>query len=411
MEKMAEVLIQGPVDRKSNDPFRVVPNSSNNLFLRTIRKGKKYPKERECTELLCSIMRNSETVRNGVITNLLNLLGFHDTDIGKYKFTVDTENSVAGKHDDLRITGEWLEDASKKIILVVEIKVSSGFSYSPPISGLPTKAKKINQVLNYDFWLNGQHDVDIKGGFVLSRTNLKSKLPKGLNCKWKCLTWTDIAIYLNTISKADNLNEWETFIIRHYLGFLQTHLVEEKYMIKPLEMFDFVLFEAFANHNRDTEVAISSLVASVEDALLPLMEDEDIIHQRQLFDGHLRDVIGFNFHLDGMPTETYLFAGIVSERKAEIAFWVETNPKARHKGAFIELLNKNWQKLSHAELKWTKRGNIEAHWDIQIREPFESILNSENQAKWFHHFVDSGVKSLLAINVRGLLETAVNQTR
>jgi len=410
-EFMTEILSKGPIERIRSNPFKLVPSPSNNLFLRTIRKTVNVPKERECTELLCAIMRNSATVRNKIIGFLLEYIESPKLNLSEYKFTIDTENQVAGKLDDLRITGESSSEPRNNILLIIEIKVQSGWSYSYPLDKALPPDKKIHQLVNYDYWLNNQGEFVVKGGLVISKKDLSKTLPAGLSCRWECLTWTNLALFIAKIIREEKLEDWESFLLRHYLGFLQVHLVEEKYMIKPVTNFDLTLHEAFKNHHSESESLISTLIESAEDAFSDLLESDEIMHQRMLFHTHYRDVIGFNFQFDGEATSTYVFAGLVLKNEPVIAFWVETDPNAYYKDSFNDILEEKLSELSSVDKRWVPVENQRrGYWDIQIRVPSREILEQKNQSEWFSRLVDSGVRSLLHIDIREILRNLIKKT-
>jgi hypothetical protein len=103
---------------------------------------------------------------------------------------IEPEGSIGAKRDDLRIEG-WCEtDEERKRVLLwtIEVKVGASFHESSPladIQGDEEDVALVNQIVNYDHWLEHQVAPN-RAGFVLALEDMSHSLPVNLNCRWLC---------------------------------------------------------------------------------------------------------------------------------------------------------------------------------------------------------------------------------
>src|SRR5688572_21962141 len=112
-----------------------LPSPSNNLFQRLIRNPhaeSERAKERECAEMLCALLQNAPGLRLHLLRWLGVQVGFDVEKLDRLRFTIDTEQPIGAKRDDLRIVG--LPDAPGEdrpaLIWTVEVKVGASFHES-----------------------------------------------------------------------------------------------------------------------------------------------------------------------------------------------------------------------------------------------------------------------------------------
>jgi len=109
-----------------------LPDVSDNISQRLIRNPhleSDTPRERECTEMLCSVLCNRTTLRLLLLRWLGELVGALPSDLDEMELRIDTEGSIGAKRDDLRIEG-WREtnDGQELVLLwTVEVKVGAQF--------------------------------------------------------------------------------------------------------------------------------------------------------------------------------------------------------------------------------------------------------------------------------------------
>lgn len=175
-----------------------LPKPENNVFGRVIRDPRSNslnPKERECTEMLCALLRNSSVVRQELLEYFAELLGQRVLDWDELTFDFLTEQSIGSKRDDLRVMG-WRAGAEEDklcILWTIEVKVGASFHASSLFISrdeeLDEKVEVVNQVINYDHWLSAE-TAEYRGGIVLSIINSSQSLPVGLQCNWACTSWS-----------------------------------------------------------------------------------------------------------------------------------------------------------------------------------------------------------------------------
>ena len=183
-------------------------------------------------------------------------------------------------------------------------------------------------------------------------------------------------------------------------------------MPKPITPADIAIFQAMTRYGNETASIVSALTQKTTHIFKPLLHGEKITHQSKLYERHHRDVNGFNFIVDGKPTGTWAFAGLVSERAFDFAVWIETHPDARHKEIFRQKLKTllDTEENDDADPKMRYVDSYDSkYWDIEMRLPADSILDKPDQSEWLINFVDKGIIELLELDIREVLKDAMRE--
>ena len=170
-----------------------VPRPNDNLFERLIRDPQspnRPMRERQCAEMLRSVLVACPGLASFVFKWLAQFNGVPHKLIDELDWSLETEQSIGSKRDDLRIEG-WStgEEEPRQVVLwTVEIKVAAPLhesslqeweTESGPASD--SDPEVVSQLENYDKWLK-QQKVDYKAGFVLALRDMSAALPDGLLC-------------------------------------------------------------------------------------------------------------------------------------------------------------------------------------------------------------------------------------
>ena len=114
-----------------------VPPISENLFARLIRNPQvpdRPVRERQCTEMLCSLLLNAPELRGVLFRWLAGLAGGPES-LEDLRWTATTEQAIGKKRDDLRIAGyrDSDEETSERVVLwTIEVKVLGAPSLQQP---------------------------------------------------------------------------------------------------------------------------------------------------------------------------------------------------------------------------------------------------------------------------------------
>tara|TARA_R110002049_G_scaffold2750_3_gene21824 strand:- start:12309 stop:13460 length:1152 start_codon:yes stop_codon:yes gene_type:complete len=212
-------------------------------------------REGQCAEMLRSVLVACPSLAAGVFKWLAHMTGVPIALIDELDWSLETEQSIGSKRDDLRIEG-WRavdDDQQRAALWTVEIKVAaplhesaqqdweSGSDITPV-----DDPENVNQLLNYDSWLAHQ-DADHKAGFVLALRDMSMALPDGLGQTWRCFTWTTLAMEVERALAADQLPTAEQPFAEHMLGFIRHRLWDTTDMTTSrLELDDVALLRALA---------------------------------------------------------------------------------------------------------------------------------------------------------------------
>jgi hypothetical protein len=401
-----------------------------NLFKRIIRNPTSYgrpPKERECAEMLCGCLIHMPLFRVGFLKMLAGRVG-QDVDFDTLDLNFNTEQSVLGKRDDLRIEGYDSEQGTRRLIWTIELKVGAGFHYSTSLED----AKKgtdgsgengasggdvdmVHQVKNYDVWLSSKKGVHYKAGFVISIWNQKVNMPneEELTNLWECLTWYDLGVELRSFLQGKNIPEIERFLGRHLLGFIERSLGGRE-MDNDLQLEDIAFFKSFYQQAEITKERISNLVADVASKFettgpigYPPERDEKI------FDPHT--LCTFAWRIGGKDYEDQwpcLCSGFTSHYPPCIIVYISTKSKHPDKAKirnFIETQisdlkakNENWNLVDREYSKY---------WDLELRAPMEILLGQKDQVEWMRKHFEKAFKDLEEAGIiKGIQDIVLRKT-
>ncbi|MCX6984658.1 MAG: hypothetical protein NT118_07905, partial [Lentisphaerae bacterium] len=261
----------------SRDRTVNLPLEEDNIFSRIIGDPEsRWVNERRCSEMLCSVFRNTEILRSSLLLRLAEKAGQPISDIKNMSWAFETELPTELKRIDLTITGSDAESGKALVYWIVEIKVQAPFSMSSRIVDDTTEEDEgeifdqedVNQLENYDRILGrpGMNEISNKCGFVLTIRNVESKLPKGLKCKWTCLTWTELGMETEkTLKNTNTLSHVERFLGRHMLGFINKYLWRDEEMGNDtrLSFEDVALIKATYRKTTDLEKKVCEMVSSL----------------------------------------------------------------------------------------------------------------------------------------------------
>lgn len=230
------------------DQATALPHPSDNIFQRLIRNphiDSPKPRERECTEMVCAVLRNTSELRLRIFRWLAQVSGTGVPDFEELTFSIETERSIGSKRDDLRIEGWRTTDDDQELAFLwtIEVKVGATFHESSAIDLFDADAEEqdtedlVNQLVNYDSWLS-QQSAEQRAGFVLAIENKAADVPLNLSCKWKCFTWADLGRCVRDALDKNALPAVDRLLAKHLLGFIRTHLWSESDMSSDRIEFD-----------------------------------------------------------------------------------------------------------------------------------------------------------------------------
>lgn len=402
---------------------------SQNLFKRIIRNPASYgrpPKERECTEMLCGCLIHMPVFRVGFLKTLAGKVE-QDVDFDTLELKFNTEQSVLGKRDDLRIEGYGSDRGTHQLIWTIELKVGTGFHYSTSVTHAKEENDEgfkdgvsgndvglVHQVKNYDLWLSSKKEVLYRAGFVISVWDQKENMPpnKDLKNPWICLTWYDLAEDLRNFLVKKNLPEIERFLGGHLLGFIEQALRGHK-MAMNLELEDLAFYKAFSQHGPILNKKISNIIDSVFERLKidkPLPHDPKL--QNLLYGGLNRYIYIWGITGNSNNSPPYLMAGITPERGESLAVWIENTPKYEKKEAIRAFLADKIKDLQHRNPRWQiVRLEISNWWEIELRVPLEIILGQEDQVEWMYQHFQKVFKDLEEVGIiKGIQDIVLGET-
>lgn len=389
-----------------------LPDSEDNIFGRVIRNPhitSLHPKERECTEMLCALLRNSIVVRNHLLNYFAGLLGQNIDHYDGLAFNFLTEQAIGPNRDDLRILGwrDTEENTELAILWTIEVKVGSTFHYGVSIADevddTEAEPELVNQLMNYDHWLARQTAVN-RGGVVLALHDYSGSLPAGLECTWASTSWTKLAESIGQCLQDESPTENDRFIAQHVLGFIREHLWRTEEMQKAgLDFDDIALIRAFTRFGVDVERKINVLVGGLAEILERNgLGMGPIAHQKSMFKASKRSVLYRNV-LD-RPVSEYpqLLMGI---SHSSCSLRLETAPTNRHKSQVTLALQKILPQLQARMSKWHIPDDT---WgDLALDAPLIDLLSADDQEEKFKAFFESAVNDLIAVDVANVIRKEI----
>lgn len=379
-----------------------LPSSDRNLFGRIIRNPQplgRPPKERECAEMLCAVLLNSEQLRNAILDWFGNAVG-QSIDWDELNVSIATEQQVGGKRDDLRISGRHTDTGVQSLLWSIEVKVGAGFHQSSALE--PDSAQEpVLQITNYDRWLARQ-DVKNRAGFVLTRLDTNANMPPGLMMSWGCLTWTQLGQAIEPLLTGDVLSGKEAFLARHLLGFIRNHFWEVIMNIDPrLDFDDIALMRAYSAIGKRTVLRADSLF----EPLARVMAAADIgpgspIVSGRVLEGLHRKVVYQSLVDPGNTKPPYVFAGLTTDRGLNVTVSLETSPRYARKQALHDMLKDRQSALKERNPDWNAISLEEKSWrDLELAVSVEYLLVAKDQVVWIEDFVSKALEDLKAAGI------------
>ena len=394
-----------------------LPDSEHNIFQRLIRNPRpvgRLPREAECTEMLVGLLLNAPIVQLRFLEDLAERAGLERIDFSTLTLSISTEQDMDGKRDDIRILA-WMEDSPADVppllLWTIEVKVGAGFHASLALS--ETIDGDVHQVINYDHWLARQ-EANHRAGFVLAMSDQSESLPDGLVNPWHCVTWTEIARSVEELLHDAPLGAVESFLARHFLGFVNRYLVREMNDsdLGSLSFDDVALLRAYTHIGWQTRKRVRSLV----DPIGALLEEKAVFPgvvrpQRNLFGGHHRQVWVQSMVGNAPERLPYLMAGIAQAiGPMDAVIWIETSPNYALKRHFREVLAASLSQLQARNSEWSLLPEeYNGWWEMLVAHPLESIVADPNPAQRMSNFVADALEDLRVTGVAERLMRLVSQ--
>ncbi len=338
-----------------------LPKLDNNIFGRIIRNphsNSLNPKERECTEMLCAMLRNTSVVQQHVLKYFAGMFGQYDLDWDELRFEFQTEQSIGAKRDDLRIMG-WNdagEESELSVLWTIEVKVGSSFHDSSSImeENLESVGDTllVNQVTNYDYWLSGQ-SAQHRGGIVFALTDCTESLPDGLQCKWVCTSWTRLGETVGLALGDQRVPEGERLLAKHVLGFIRHYLWRESEMEDSRIGFDDIaLLRAFSAYGLDLEKKVDGMVSGLKSLVQEFgFEESSLTHRKSLYKPMGETILYKSYVGEEVSYYPELQIGISRE---SAGVWLKTAPNNENKITVTAVIQDLLPALKQKNQDWRK---------------------------------------------------------
>jgi hypothetical protein len=324
--------------------------------------------------------------------------------------TAETEQNALGKRDDLRIEGTNDERDTTELLWTIEVKVGSGFHSSSDLQD-PTSESDAHQIRNYDDWLS-QQTATFRAGFVLARTDVKEDIPPDLRMPWTCLRWAELAQIVEHLLRGGELPPVETFLASHFVGFVRDALWQEvpDAMDRTIDFDDIALMRAvFMLGDRcraRVDALVSPLVQELKDAGL---SQGGTGHQSKLFEPSKRNVVWQSLGGPGSIRPPYIYAGVVSERGADVAVWLETTSTFELKPKIRSLVQEKLPDLQRRNPNWHFLEPDESNsWELELRIPIESLLAEKEPGSRVTQFVRSAFTDLKETGLMNAIQATLS---
>lgn len=413
-----------------------LPSDSDNLFERLIRNPRiesDNPRERECTEMVCAVLRNCRGLRTYLFRWLAELACHRVPDLDALDFAIDTEQPIESKRDDLRIRGWRSNDNEEQLALLwtVEVKVGADFHESSSInlpavligetvggeqggcevaSGSPIKPVEsetsVHQVTNYDDWLVRQSACQL-AGFVLAIDDMTERLPSGLKCLWRAITWTELACTVEAAIASESLAQDELLLARHMIGFIRKHLWSSTNMsLEPLDFDDVAFLRAFARMAFDTEKKINRLVAPLVSVLDSSgVGNGQVWYQKDsLLKGMVRCIVGRNLFDVAISRYPILMMGV---HKDSLAIWLETPAGNEKKEMTLQAIDSVRTKFRSEG--WKVFSDASSGYDIELRAPLTAVLTVQDHEAFVTDFFASALEDIKQAGMVEAIEQALRK--
>ena len=419
VEAVSAPLLLRPSPTLPLDVLVKIPSSNDNLFERLIRNPQapdRPMRETQCSEMLRAVLVSCPTLKLTLMKWLAQLLGVPTAVIDELEWTLETEQSIGSKRDDLRIEGWKITDEQRQrfVLWSVEVKVAASFHESsqqdwdddeaPVIEDDPNM---VNQVVNYDQWLS-KEAAEFRAGFVLAINDLTKSLPATLSETWRCLTWTQLAEQTESMLTAELLPATEQPFAQHMLGFIRHRLWDTTDMDDSrLELDDVALLRALAAIGQSCSQKIRGLVNQFEQILKGT--GANFVDIRMSTPRFFHRADGIEYGVSARCTnnesgEISLSAKVVVD---QVKVTIGTYPKgcvANQKTR--EILNRFKDQLTHRHADWVFFGVDESEYRVaEISKPLISVLAEDDWESPLMQFVQDAVNDVKEL---GLLATLLN---
>ncbi|HSZ59677.1 MAG TPA: hypothetical protein VK797_28800 [Tepidisphaeraceae bacterium] len=402
-----------------------LPERAANIFQRIIRDpraGSANARERECTEMLASVLINAPIIRERVFRWMAIASNTDPKLIATLDLELRTEQPIGSKRDDLRIEGwQILEEKSRRRLLwTVEVKVGASFHYSSDdrVDDASDPEEKVdeelvNQLVNYDAWLRDQ-TADNRRGFVLSVRYLHDQLPKLLE-PWTCLTWTGLGTQLESTINDDCLPPDQLLLAKHLLGFIKANLWRSSEMLdSKLDFNDIALIRAFSVLGRECELKINRLVGTLEPVIAKSGIGYGDVKLRPNLYGQGSCCWIERRLLSTEEDAPYFGSSIGCDQEfgdyASVDIWF--SPKHPRRQELMDAISEKLPLLTKRDPRWTLGSPVAADWTaLYLWRPLTDFLSEPEQEKALASFVSSATEDLKAIDVQKLVSDVVGVKR
>ena len=394
------------------------PRHDANMFTRLVRDPKTGShKERQCAEMLCSVLQNSDEFR-GRFIDLLSRVSEQQIPSDPYQIIIETEQPIGTtlKRDDLRIrfVSPTLDDGPAKVetLWTIEIKIRDVLHYSSPIEAVETDEDQVTQIQNYDAWLQEQRAPN-KAGFLLLVHSRSIDLPEGLTQAWHKITWDAVTDICSEVVSVPDCLPVDVFLCSHLAGYTATFLrgVGTK---MPIGVSELSFLSYLESMGKEIATRIDGLVEELRPELEAVaFSSAPVNHQAWLFNSHHTRSILWQYLVAGSyPT---LNLGVVTNAgNSELVVWVETSPSHDLKDRIAELvpslllsLNEGREDRVQSDPFWTLPPEHGANWwDVCARQPLSFLLDQEDQFSIAKGYVR---RALMDIRRTGLIERLCEQ--
>ena len=425
-------VILMPPPQSDEETSLGIPLQSQNIFQRIIRDPKvntATPKERECTEMLCSVLLNAPSVQKAVLEWLCKLAGMPAglLEADNIEVSMETECSIGDKRDDLRIEIHRVDDEGRTRVALLSIEVKAGASIhtsgrqdDPDAESDGDQPDALDndersQIKNYDSWLKGEENRSSAlkvAGIVLARFDMSGEMPKGLLVPWRCITWAQLGKTVMQLISTSDIPPTDAMLAKHLVGFLKASgnglWRAEEMKDMNLDFDDVALLRAMGSHGERIEEKADFLVQSLGAIIDSICESEvKPAHAKKLFMPTRRSVF-WKPILKGGMLPPYIYAGICLQKPnwpvpASLVLWIETGPKKKEKPKVATAAGKIIKALKTRNPKWQM---VEAGYeDLVIFEPLHEVLKQEgDQQAYVTDIVRGWVEDLKTVGFVEILK-------
>jgi hypothetical protein len=386
-----------------------LPSATENLYERLIRDPtapNRPARERLCAEMLCGVLLNAPTARQNLLRWLSKWTGGDVSTFANLDWRFGTEQAIGSKRDDLRIEGWTHEDDRQRVVLwTIEIKVGSGIHFSGHQDFddemgvlIPPEEKDlqlVSQIENYDRWLS--HEVASKrAGFVLAIDDMSASLPTELAMPWHCVRGAELSLQLEEQLRAGGIPDSELILVRHFCGFVRSHLWNEISMNEYRFKFDdLALMRAFSQIGFNCFSKVMRLATGCKPVLEELLTDSfSKCAVTNALDGpsnRSAAYITFSSENLGKSIPTTLYAGIEG---GEARIWIENPQSSSAKPIVQQIVKRLKALLKERNASWEAVHDSSTWVDLQLSKPLDWILTADDQQAALNQFVAAAVNDL-----------------